>query len=109
MPIDVTNEDFEVEVLQANVPVLVDFWAPWCGPCLMMDPALKSLSEKYDGQAKIARVNLEEGDNRQLAMRYQIRAIPYMAIFKDGEMLEEIVGVRPEEELASALDQAIGN
>ncbi len=109
MPIDVSSEDFQAQVLEADVPVLVDFWAPWCGPCRMMHPVLESLAEKYDGRVVIARVNLDEDGNQKLGQQYQIRAIPYMAIFKNGEIVEEIVGVRPEEDLASALDTAIGD
>jgi len=109
MTIDVTNADFQAQVIEADKPVLVDFWAPWCGPCQMMHPVLDSLGEKYDGKAVIARVNIDEADNQQLAMQYQIRAIPYMAIFKNGQIVEEIIGVRPEEDLAAALDKALGS
>jgi len=109
MPIDVTNEDFQTQVLEADIPVLVDFWAPSCGPCLMMHPVLESLSETYDGRVVIARVNLTEANNQELGQQYQIRQIPYMAIFKDGRIVEAIIGARPEEELASALDRAIAD
>ncbi len=107
MSIEVTNEDFQSRILDANMPALVDFWAPWCGPCLMIAPILESLAEKYEGRVIIARINIDEADNQRLAQRYQIRAIPYLGIFKSGEMFEEIIGVRPEQELVAALDRAL--
>ena len=107
MAIDVTNEDFQTRILDADKPALVDFWAPWCGPCQMMHPVLDSIAEKYEGRVVVARVNIDEAENQKLAQQYQIRAIPYLAIFKSGEILEEIVGVRPEQDLAEALDRAL--
>lgn len=107
MPIDVTSQDFQAKVLDAATPVLVDFWAPWCGPCQMMHPVLDSLAEKYEPRCVIARVNIDEGDNQQLAQKYGVHGIPCIFIFKNGEVVDNIVGVRPEDELASALDKAL--
>jgi thioredoxin 1 len=107
MPIDVTSEDFDAQVLQAEKPVLVDFWAPWCGPCMMMHPVLDKVAETYRDRAVIARVNISDGSNEELAQKYQIRAIPYMAIFNNGEIVETIVGVHSEQDLASSLDKAL--
>ena len=107
MAIDVTNEDFQSQILDVDKPALVDFWAPWCGPCQMMHPVLDSIAEKYEGRVVVARVNIDEAENQRLAQQYQIRAIPYLAIFKGGEMFEEIIGVRPEQDLAAALDRAL--
>jgi thioredoxin 1 len=107
MSIDVTNADFQSQILDADKPALVDFWAPWCGPCQMMHPVLDSLAEKYKGRVIVARVNIDEADNQALAQQYQIRAIPYLGIFKSGELFEEIIGVRPEQDLVDALDRAL--
>lgn len=107
MPIEVSSQSFDEKVLNADVPVLVDFWAPWCGPCLMMHPVLEELAEDYEGRVVIARLNIDEGNNQDLARRYEVRAIPFMAIFKDGEIYQQLIGVRPEDELRDALDEAI--
>jgi thioredoxin 1 len=107
MSIEVTNADFQSQILDADKPALVDFWAPWCGPCQMMHPVLDSLAEKYRGRVIVARVNIDEADNQTLAQQYQIRAIPYLGIFKSGELFEEIIGVRPEQDLVDALDRAL--
>ena len=107
MPIDVSSEDFDEKVLNADVPVLVDFWAPWCGPCQMMHPVLEELAEDYEGKAVIARLNIDEGNNQELAGKYEVRAIPFMAVFNEGEIVDQLVGVRPEEDLKKALDDAI--
>lgn len=108
MPIDVTSDDFEEKVVNSDVPVLVDFWAPWCGPCMMMHPVLETLAEKYRDRAVVAKVNIAESNNEQLAQRYQIRQIPFMAIFHNGDVVDTIIGVRPEEELAASLDGVLG-
>jgi|LSQX01.1.fsa_nt_gb thioredoxin 1 len=107
MPIEVTNADFEVKVLQADKPVLVDFWAPWCGPCMMMHPILDKIAEKYRERAVVAKVNISDGANEQLAQKYQIRAIPFMAVFQNGEVADTIVGVHSEEDLAASLDRQL--
>lgn len=101
----VGQAQFEQEVLKANVPVLVDFWAPWCTPCLMMAPILAKVNEEMAGKVKIVKVNTEEPDNMPIAMNYKIMSIPNMKIFKAGEYVKEIIGLRPKdyvvEELAS--------
>lgn len=96
-PINVTGKDsFNTEVIKSSVPVLVDFWAPWCGPCRMMAPVLDSLAEKFDGKLKIVKVDTEEVDNRELAYKYQIQSIPNMKLFKDGQVVQDFIGFRPE-------------
>ena len=104
-PIEVTESDFADEVLQADVPVMVDFWAPWCGPCLMIAPILESLAEKYAGKVKLAKVNLDE--HPALATEYGIRSIPAVFIFNGGEVDERVVGVQTKDYLASLLDKVL--
>ncbi len=107
MPIEVTSADFAEKILNSDQPALVDFWAPWCGPCQMMHPVLEQVATKYEGRAVVAKCNIDEANNQELAQKYQVRAIPYIALFKGGEIVEEIVGVRPQEDLEAALDRAL--
>jgi len=102
--IEVTNANFEQEVIKSNLPVLVDFWAPWCQPCLMMAPALEELSEELDGKLKICKLNTEIPENQQLAMQYQIQSIPNMKLFKNGEVVKEFIGLRPKDAFKSELE-----
>jgi len=91
--IDVTDADFQGVVLESDVPVLVDFWAPWCGPCKMAAPVLEKLAGEYDGRLKICKVNID--DERQVATQYGIMSIPTMFLFKDGQLADQIRGVTP--------------
>ncbi|HBP00661.1 MAG: Thioredoxin [Candidatus Moranbacteria bacterium GW2011_GWE1_49_15] len=102
--IELTNNTFEKEVIKSNVPVLVDFWAPWCGPCQMMAPVLDDLSAELSGKVKIAKVDVENPDNQELAMKYQIMSIPNMKLFKGGEVVKDFVGFRPKEALKQELE-----
>jgi len=95
--IEITKENFEREVLQSNIPVLVDFWAPWCQPCLMMAPALDELSEEFDGKLKIGKLNIESPEHQSLAVLYQVQSIPNMKLFKEGKVIKEFIGLRPKE------------
>lgn len=104
-PISVSDSNFDQLVLQAEVPVLVDFWAPWCRPCLMIAPILHELVDEYDGRITIARMNVDE--NRATASKYGIMSIPTLILFKKGEPISHIVGLRPKEELKQTLDAAI--
>lgn len=97
--LEVTKDNFEVEVLKSEVPVLVDFWAPWCGPCRMMAPILDELSADLNGKIKIVKVNTEEALNQELAMEYQIQSIPNMKLFKNGAVIADFVGLRDKESL----------
>ncbi len=108
-PHDVTAADFDANVLGAEVPVLVDFWAEWCGPCRMMHPILESLAEKYEGKLAVTRVDMDVAENRSLAQQYRITAIPRILLFKDGEIVGDWTGVSPdmEEQLADAIDRAL--
>jgi len=105
--IEITAENFEDEVLKSKVPILVDFWAPWCQPCLMMAPALNELSEELEGKLKIGKLNTEVPANQMLAIKYQIQSIPNMKLFKDGEMIKTFIGLRPKESLKEELNEII--
>jgi len=102
--IELTNANFEQEVIKSNLPVLVDFWAPWCQPCLMMAPALEELSEELDGKLKICKLNTEIPENQQLAIQYQVQSIPNMKLFKNGEVVKEFIGLRPKSVFKSELE-----
>lgn len=91
--IDVTDADFQSVVLESDVPVLVDFWAPWCGPCKMAAPVLDKIAGEYSGQLKVCKVNID--DERQVATQYGIMSIPTMFLFKDGQLADQIRGVTP--------------
>lgn len=93
MTIQVTDATFEAEVLKSSLPVLVDFWAPWCGPCRAVGPVLEELSAEYAGKLTIAKVNVDE--NMATATQYDIRAIPTMILFRNGEVVEKIQGAIP--------------
>jgi len=95
--VTVTKQNFEEEVLKSKLPVLVDFWAPWCGPCLMMAPVLEDLAKEFEGKIKIAKINTEEVENQSIAFEYNIQAIPNMKLFKDGKVVKDFVGFRPKE------------
>ena len=100
---EVTKSSFSAEVLSSDLPVLVDFWAPWCMPCKMMAPILDELAVEMEGKIKIAKVNTEEGENQDLAMEYQIQSIPNMKLFKGGKIIGEFVGLRNKETLKSEI------
>ncbi len=92
-----TDKTFEAEVLKSDLPVLVDFWAPWCGPCKMMAPVLEELSESLSGKLKIAKLDVDEEAHRELAMQYRIQSIPALKLFKGGSVVKDFVGFRPKD------------
>jgi thioredoxin 1 len=103
-PINVLGQDaFVTEVIKSDIPVLVDFWAPWCGPCQMMAPILQNLATSFDGKLKVVKVDTEQPDNQKLAMDYQIQSIPNMKLFKNGELVQDFIGFRPEGPFAEEL------
>jgi thioredoxin 1 len=102
--IEITSQNFNEEVLQSKIPVLVDFWAPWCQPCLMMAPALDELSDELEGKIKIGKLNTEIPEHQLLAIQYQIQSIPNMKLFKDGKIIKEFIGLRPKEMLKQELE-----
>jgi thioredoxin 1 len=101
-PIEVTDATFENEVLKSDLPVLVDFWAVWCGPCRRVAPIVEEIAEEYDGKAKVCKVDVDS--EQQAASRFGIRSIPTLLIFKGGEVAEQVVGAVPKTELVSRLD-----
>lgn len=101
--LDVNNNNFEVEVLKSEIPVLVDFWAPWCTPCRMMAPILDELAIELEGKIKIVKVNTEEANNQDLAIKYEIQSIPNMKLFKNGEVAGEFIGMRSKDSLKADL------
>ncbi len=104
-PTDTSDATFDSDVLQSDVPVLVDFWAPWCGPCRMVAPVVEELSNEYDGKVKFVKLNTD--DNPLIASKFGIRSIPTLLVFKGGEVADQVVGFRPKSELAKHLDAAL--
>lgn len=95
--INLTNENFESEVLNSNIPVLVDFWASWCGPCKMLAPIIAEIAEEYEGKIKVCKVNIDEAG--ELAVKFGIVSIPTVLVFKNGEISDKAIGYRPKEDI----------
>ena len=93
MEIELTAENFKEEVLEAEMPVLVDFWAPWCGPCHMVSPAVEEIAKGYEGKLKVGKLNVDEAP--AIASQYGIMSIPFLGIFKGGELVDSIIGAVP--------------
>jgi len=102
----VGDADFDASVLQSGEPVLVDFWAEWCGPCKMISPVLDELAETYEGKLKVAKVNVDE--NRATAIKYHVRSIPMLLLFKDGQIQATQIGAVGKGQLTQMIDKALG-
>jgi thioredoxin 1 len=101
----VSDSSFDGDVLKADVPVLIDFWAPWCGPCRAIAPIVEELAGDYDGRLKIVKMNVD--DNPQTPAQYGVRGIPNLILFKDGEVKQQIVGAVPKAHLVKAIDDVV--
>jgi thioredoxin 1 len=105
--LDVTDADFEQEILQSPLPALVDFWAAWCGPCRMIRPIVEEIAEEYKDRAKVAKMNVD--DNVSTPARYGVRGIPALLLFKNGELVDQIIGAVPKTQLVSFLEKALAS
>ena len=97
----ITRENFENEVMKSDIPVLIDFWAPWCGPCRMMGPIIEQLAEEYEGKAKVGKVNVDE--EGELSQAFGVMSIPTIVLVKDGKVVKQVVGARPKAEVEAML------
>ena len=104
-PITLTDATFQSEVIESSVPVLVDFWATWCGPCRMVAPIIEELADEYEGRAKIGKVDVDS--EQKIASDFGIRSIPTLLIFKDGKLADQIVGAVPKKALVDKLEAAL--
>jgi thioredoxin 1 len=103
--LELTDADFQKEVLESDVPVLVDFWAEWCMPCKMLAPTIEELAGEFEGRVKFAKMDTD--NNREAAMKFDIRAIPTLIVFKDGQVAKKFVGLQQKAELKSALEELV--
>jgi len=99
--LNLTKKNFDEEVLKSDIPVLVDFWASWCGPCKMLAPVVAQLANEYEGKVKVCKVNVD--DEPDLASKYRVMSIPYVVLFKNGEPVKASVGFKPKEQLEALL------
>ena len=103
--IELSDAEFETEVINSDKPVLIDFWAPWCGPCRMVSPLVEEIADEFSGRVKVAKLNVD--DNPQTTMKFGIRSIPTIMLFKDGEVLDQIIGAVPKSELENLVNKAL--
>ena len=105
MTTEINDSSFKSEVADAQMPVLVDFWAPWCGPCRMVAPVLEELAKEYEGKVKVVKLNIDE--NQGTATEYGVRSIPTLILFKDGKECEKMIGVQSKENLKQMVDKVL--
>ncbi len=101
--VELTDSNFETEVLQSKIPVLVDFWASWCRPCIMLAPTVEALAQDYNGRAKVGKLNVDE--NMGVAGKYKIQGIPALLLFKEGEVRDQIMGAQSKDNIQAMLDR----
>ena len=105
MALEINDSNFKSEVIDSEIPVLVDFWAPWCGPCRMVAPVLEELAKEYDGKVKVVKLNVDESPNT--ATEFGIRSIPTLILFKDGKVYEQTIGVQSKENLKQMVKKSL--
>jgi len=105
LAIEFTDDNFNTEVESSDMPVVVDFWAEWCGPCKMLSPTIDAVAEKYNGKVKVGKVNVDK--NPSIAQKYGVRSIPNILVFKNGNIKEQLVGNVPEADISNVLDKLI--
>jgi len=105
MTIEITDASFKSEVTDSPIPVLVDFWAPWCGPCKMIAPVLEEIAQEYDGKAKIVKINID--DNQNTPAQFGVRSIPTLILFKNGNEVEKVIGAQSKDKLKAMIDSAL--
>lgn len=104
-PIEITDQNFDVEVMQSDKPVLIDFWAAWCAPCRMIAPIVEELAQEYDGKAKVGKLDVDS--NQQTAIKYGVRSIPTVLIIKNGEVVDTIIGALPKTAFVEKLQAVV--
>jgi thioredoxin 1 len=105
MTIEINDSNFKSEVTDSEMPVLVDFWAPWCGPCKMIAPVLEELAKEYEGKVKVVKLNVDE--NQSTASEFVIKSIPTLILFKEGKVFEQTMGVQSKENLKQMIDKSL--
>lgn len=105
MTIEINDSNFKSEVSNSQIPVLVDFWAPWCGPCRMVAPILEELAKEYEGKVKVVKLNVDE--NQSAAGEFAVRSIPTLILFKDGKVFEQMIGAQSKENLKQMIDKSL--